>query len=114
MASGNYWIGDIVGRTLRELGGALLNGATVGLIVTLGIFVMSTLADVPDPAMLALTAALTLIVVTVQASVIGSLVPVLLDRLKFDPAVATGVFITTSNDVIGVLIFFVIATTLYI
>ncbi|MEQ8348740.1 MAG: magnesium transporter [Sneathiellaceae bacterium] len=114
LASGNYWVGDIVGRTLREFGGALLNGALVGLLVTAGIFAMSALVEIPHPATLALTAALTLVVVTVQASVIGSLVPVLLQRLKFDPAVATGVFITTSNDVIGVLIFFLIATSLYL
>ena len=114
LASGSYWAGDIFGRTLRELGGALLNGIAVALLVSLGIFVLSTIAEVPEPTLLALTAGLTLVAVMVQASVIGSLVPVILDKLKFDPAVATGVFITTSNDVIGVLIFFVIATTLYL
>jgi magnesium transporter len=58
--------------------------------------------------------ALTLIVVTVPASASGSLVPIALGRLRFDPAVATGVFITTSDDVVGVLVFFVIATSIYL
>lgn len=114
MTSGNLLPGEMAGRSVRELGGALLNGASVGLIVALGIMGVSLVTEIDRPAALALTAAATLIAVTVQASVVGSMIPVLLDRLRFDPAVATGVFITTSNDVVGVLIFFLIATGLYL
>ena len=114
MSSGTLFAGDMIGRALRELGGAILNGASVGLLVGLGIMGMSLLTEIDRPAALAVSAAATLIAVTVQASVVGSMIPVLLDRLRFDPAIATGVFITTSNDVVGVLIFFVIATSLYL
>lgn len=114
LSSGALWIGDVRGRLVRELGGALLNGAIVSVLVTIGIFVMSAFVPIDRPALLALTAALTLILITVQASVVGSMVPLALDRLKLDPAVATGVFITTSNDVVGVLIFFVIASAIYL
>ncbi len=114
MSSGALWIGDITGRVLRELGGALLNGSIVGLITALAILALGGVADFDRPPALALTAFLTLVLVTVQASVVGGLIPLALDRLKFDPAVATGVFITTSNDVVGVLIFFLIATTIYL
>jgi magnesium transporter len=82
--------------------------------VAAAILGLSTITEIERPSMLALTAALTLIAVTVQASVVGSMVPLALQRIRLDPAVATGVFITTANDVVGVLIFFVIATTLYL
>lgn len=114
MSAGALWTGDLLGRILREFGGALLNGAVVGCLVTLGILLMSSLVEIDRPHALAATAALTLIAITIQAAVVGSLVPIVLDRLKFDPAVATGVFITTTNDVVGVLIFFLIASSLYL
>ncbi len=114
ISSGALWIGDIWGRLIREIGGAFLNGGTVGLLVGLGIIVLSQLTEIERPEMLTLAAVLTLIVVTIQASAIGSLVPLALARLRFDPAVATGVFITTSNDVVGVLVSFVKATAIYL
>lgn len=102
----SFWIGDLGGRILREVRGALLNGALVGLLVAGVVVLIGPLAEIERAPALGLTAALTLTMVTLQAATIGSLVPVALDRLGFDPAVATGVFITTSNDVVGVLIFF--------
>ncbi|NCA69606.1 MAG: magnesium transporter [Sphingobacteriia bacterium] len=113
-ASGGFWIGDLGGRILREIGGALLNGLIVGAIVALAILALSQWIGIDRPAALGLTAALTLMAVTLQAAIIGALVPVALDRMGFDPAVATGVFITTSNDVMGVFIFFLIATSIYL
>ena len=53
-------------------------------------------------------------VVIMLAAVIGAAIPVLLDRIGVDPALATGPFITTSNDIIGLLVFFMVATTLYL
>jgi magnesium transporter len=114
MSTGSFWFGDLGNRILREIGGAMLNGSAVGLITALGIMGLSQLVEIDRPANLALTAALTLVAVTIQASAIGAVIPLLLARLKFDPAVATGVFITTGNDVVGVLIFFLVATTFYI
>lgn len=112
--SGTFWIGDLGGRLLREIGGALLNGLVVGLLVGCAILGFSNVTEIDRPWALAATALFTLVVVTTQAAAIGSMVPVLLARLGFDPAVATGVFITTSNDVIGVLVYFLVATTLYL
>ncbi|MBK1645836.1 magnesium transporter [Thiocapsa imhoffii] len=113
-ASGGFWIGDLGGRILREIGGALLNGLIVGILVALAIVGIGEFIPIERPFDLGLTAGLTLVAVTTQAATIGALIPVLLERLGFDPAVATGVFITTSNDVMGVLIFFLIATAVYL
>jgi magnesium transporter len=50
-----------------------------------------------------------LVSVIIIASLIGTFVPLLLDRFGIDPALATGPFITTSNDICGILIYFSIA-----
>ena len=113
-ASGKFWAGDVWGRLGRELGGAALNGAIVGALTATAILALSLIVPIPDPALLAVTAGITLLFVTLQACAVGSMVPVILDRFGFDPAVATGVFITTSNDVVGVIIFFTIASLIYL
>lgn len=114
MAGTSFWRGDIRGRFLRELGGAVLNGAAVGAVTAAGIIVLSRLFDIDQPVWLALTAATTLILITVQAAVVGILVPLGLSRLKLDPAVGTGVFITTVNDFAGITILFLAAKLLYL
>ncbi len=114
MASASFWRGDIRDRFFREFGGAVLNGAAVGLATALGILGLSFMFEIEQPGWLALTAATTLIVITVQAAVVGILVPLGLSRLKFDPAVGTGVFITTVNDFAGITILFLIAKLMYL
>lgn len=114
LAAGTIWPGDIWGRLLREIAGAAINGIAVALVVSALIFAATALIEVPRPVNLAVSAGLALIVVTTLASAIGAAVPVILNQLGKDPAVATGIFITTSNDVFGVLIFFLIASQLYL
>ena len=55
---------------------------------------------------------LSLFAVVMFASVFGTLVPMTLDKLKIDPALATGPFITITNDIIGMLIYMSICATL--
>jgi magnesium transporter len=52
----------------------------------------------------------TLLIVIAVAAFIGSSVPLLLERMKIDPAIATGPFITVSNDIIGLAIYLSLAT----
>lgn len=56
-----------------------------------------------------LTVAISLVTVIIIASIIGTFVPIILDKRGIDPALATGPFITTSNDILGILIYFSIA-----
>jgi magnesium transporter len=51
--------------------------------------------------------------VTTIAALVGASVPFGLNRFGIDPAAATGVFITTSNDVLGVLVYFTMADLFY-
>ena len=50
-----------------------------------------------------------IITVIILAALIGTFIPILLDKRGIDPAVATGPFITTSNDIFGILTYFLIA-----
>jgi magnesium transporter len=58
---------------------------------------------------LTLTVSCTLFIVIVFASMFGTVVPLILHRMKIDPALATGPFITTSNDILGLLLYMGVA-----
>jgi len=57
----------------------------------------------------ALAISLSLVVVIIVAGIIGTFIPLFLHKKGIDPAIATGPFITTSNDIFGILIYFSIA-----
>lgn len=114
LAGGNLWIGDLGRRVAKEMAGALINGCVVAALLAALIAIAAQVVDIEAPGRLALATGLSLAAVTVMAATFGSAIPLVLNHLKFDPAVATGVFITTSNDVFGVLVYFLMATAIYI
>ena len=57
----------------------------------------------------ALAISLSLVVVIIVAGIVGTFIPLFLNKRGIDPAIATGPFITTSNDIFGILIYFLIA-----
>lgn len=96
--------GNIFRRLLKESLLGLVNGlaiALIGLLITHFIF--------GTPYIISITIAIALVVVIIMAAIIGTFIPIFLDKRGIDPAVATGPFITTSNDVFGILTYFVIA-----
>jgi magnesium transporter len=96
--------GSIWKRLLKEVGLNILNGIFLAILLFLGAhFILGR------DYLVAFTISLALISVIIIASLIGTFVPIMLDRYKIDPALATGPFITTSNDIFGLLIFFGIA-----
>ncbi len=114
LALGNLWIGDIWRRIGKELLGSLINGVLVALLLGALILLAAQIFEIVDPLRLAVAAGLSLATVIVMAATLGATIPLVLNHFKVDPAMATGVFITTSNDIFGVLIFFVIATLVYL
>ncbi|RZJ26094.1 MAG: magnesium transporter, partial [Flavobacterium sp.] len=52
---------------------------------------------------------ISMVVVILFAATLGTVVPLILNKNKIDPAIATGPFITTTNDVFGIMIYFWIA-----
>ena len=95
--------GSLVNRLLKELGLSLINGVILGILTIL--FGLATNL----PIELSITISLSMLCVIVVAALIGTSIPILLDKKGIDPAIATGPFITTSNDIFGILIYFSIA-----
>ena len=96
-------------RLVKEVSLSLINGLILAIILLIvGHFVLHNLISGFDMNM-SITVALSLIIVIIIASLIGTFVPIILNKRGIDPAVATGPFITTSNDIFGIFIFFYIA-----
>ncbi len=114
ITSGATWRGDFVPRLGREVAGAAINGTVMGIGIALLVLAASFAIAIDRPLALVATVGLAQVLVILVAGTIGTLVPFVLRALGFDPAVATGIFILTINDVAGVLILFAIATHLYL
>ncbi len=101
--------GSLWKRLLKEITLSLLNGLVLAaiLLVVGKVFLGHILHGFNME--MALTVSLALVSVIIIASMVGTFVPLMLHRLGIDPAVATGPFITTSNDIFGLFIFFTIA-----
>ena len=95
--------GSVNKRLIKEMLLAALNGTILALF--LFIFVWITKGEFNT----ALAISVSLIAVIIVAGLIGTFVPLFLDKRGIDPAIATGPFITTSNDIFGILIYFWIA-----
>ena len=97
---------NIIPQILKEGVVSLINASIISLVVFVYNFFM--LGDKGITA----SVSLSLFAVVMFASVFGTLVPMTLDRLKIDPALATGPFITITNDIIGMMIYMFISSAL--
>jgi magnesium transporter len=100
----NTIIGPIIERLLKELSLSLLNGIILSVILLAGSYFL-----LGYEIHVGYTVAIALLTVIIIASLIGTFIPILLHKNGVDPALATGPFITTSNDIIGILTYFTIA-----
>ncbi len=100
LASANVNMGNLASRLLKELSVGLVNG----LICSAVIFLASLLLGFGW--MLSSTVSASLLCVIVFAALFGAFVPLMLDKRNIDPALATGPFITTANDIMGLIIYF--------
>ncbi|MDJ0793382.1 MAG: magnesium transporter [Woeseiaceae bacterium] len=114
LAAGNLWIGDLGRRVVKEFLGSLINGALIAVALGLLVVLMSQFVTVEAPLHLAMAAGLSVLLVTIIAATLGSTIPLVLNHFDIDPAVATGVFITTANDILGVFVYFVVASGIYL
>ena len=100
----NSITGSLWNRLLKELSLSLLNGSILAGILILGSHFLLGYEFI-----IGITVSIALLSVIVIASLIGTFIPIVLDKYGVDPALATGPFITTSNDIIGIIIYFTIA-----
>lgn len=99
---------DSVGRKLiKEILVALVNGSVVALLALIYNIVMG------QSLALCLTVSVSLISVVLFAAIVGTSLPLAFNRIKIDPAVATGPFITTTNDIMGMVIYFFVSYQCY-
>ena len=107
LANGSLDVKNSVRQIFKELGVGLLNAVIISLLVflytafTLGPWQATTIA-----------VSLSLFAVVIFASVFGTFVPLTLERFKIDPALATGPFISITNDIIGMVIYMSISYSL--
>ena len=95
--------GSVFRRLFKEVSLTILNGIILSLLI------IGFGQIVNQPIEMSLTISVSMICVIVVAALIGTAVPIILNKLDIDPAIATGPFITTGNDVIGILLFFYLA-----
>ena len=100
----NTIIGPVVERLLKELSLSLLNGVILSVILLAGSYFL-----LGYEIHVGYTVSIALLSVIIMASLIGTFIPIILNKYGVDPALATGPFITTSNDILGILTYFTIA-----
>ena len=95
--------GSLINRLFKEVGLSLINGFALSVILIIfGQIVNQDLS-------MSLTIAGSMMGVIIIAALVGTFVPIILDKQGIDPAIATGPFITTANDIFGIFLFFYIA-----
>ena len=95
--------GSINSRLIKEMLLATLNG------IILAIFLFGFMLFWQQDFQTALAVSVSLVAVIIVAGIVGTFIPLFLHKRGIDPAIATGPFITTSNDIFGILIYFIIA-----
>ena len=95
--------GSLLNRLFKEVGLSLINGFALSVILIIfGQIVNQDLS-------MSLTIAGSMMGVIIIAALVGTFVPIILDKQGIDPAIATGPFITTANDIFGIFLFFYLA-----
>ena len=95
--------GSLFSRLLKEIGLSLINGLALSLILVLfG-------AIIKQDFIISFTIAGSMMAVIIVAALVGTFIPIILNQRGINPAIATGPFITTCNDIFGIFLFFYIA-----
>ena len=95
--------GSINNRLFKETLLSILNGVILAILLFLFIYFWKGDTNI------ALALSVALVAVIIVAGIIGTFIPLFLNKRGIDPAIATGPFITTSNDIFGILIYFMVA-----
>ncbi|MEK9612450.1 MAG: magnesium transporter [Flavobacteriaceae bacterium] len=95
--------GSLFNRLLKEIGLSLINGFALAVVIILFGMLLH------QPLIVSTTIAASMMLVIVVAALVGTFVHIILNKQGIDPAIATGPFITTANDIFGIFLFFYIA-----
>lgn len=106
LARGTDQFGSVFKKIRKEALVALVNGLLLSIIIY-------SFAYVFDSPTLGLVVSISLFTVIIFAAIFGTLIPLMLDKYNIDPALATGPFITTLNDVLGLFIYLTIGILMF-
>jgi magnesium transporter len=107
IAANTIGIESMIRKLFKELTVALINGSILSSIMLAYNLIRN------ESLALTATVSISLLSVILSASLLGTFIPLVLNRLKIDPALATGPFITTMNDIIGLAIYLSVGRLLY-
>ena len=107
LANNSLGFAGILPRLYKEFLVGLLNGLICSALILMYNMIFS------DSMELSLTVSSALLAVIIFAALFGTFIPLVLDKYKIDPALATGPFITTMNDILGLFIYFYIGSLMY-
>ena len=101
-------------RLFKVLLVSILNGVVLSILVYLGLLISDyySVLDFGLYSQTALIVSVSLFSIVMVSSLLGTITPIILDKLNFNPALASGPFITTTNDLIALAIYFIVALSL--
>ncbi len=109
LSTGDIWMNRIFKTLSKEFGVALINGIACSTILLLSTYFLFK-SGILFSAILSVS----LIIIMVFATMVGSAMPLILKKVNVDPAVATGPFVTTMNDIFGLIIYLSLITIFFI
>ncbi|WP_456275845.1 magnesium transporter [Bacillus sp. AK128] len=104
IATGDAFEASVWKSIWREAGTGLITGASCGILVTVVVFIWK------QHFFLGLLVGISIFITLFIATIAGALIPLIMHQFKIDPAVASGPFITTINDIISIIVYFGLAT----
>jgi len=105
LANGTLAIKEFSKQLWKEVRVGLLNASVIS-----GVIFAYNLIMIPDDFAVTLSVSVSLFIVVMFATLLGTIVPLTLEKLKINPALATGPFIQISNDIVGLVIYVFIST----
>ena len=109
LANGSLDIKHVGKHLFKEFSTALINALVMGLLIFLYTRFFPVDDDPTKSNIAAAAVTTSLFLVVMFASLFGTVVPLVLERLKIDPAIATGPFVTVTNDIVGITIYMAIS-----
>ncbi len=110
ISTGDVWYHDSMRNLMKEFSVAFLNGLACSAVLLVASYLV--FSDTTLQLSIILSAALLLIIVC--ATMVGASIPLILKKFGADPAIATGPFVSTTNDILGLVIYLALISIFYI
>ena len=112
LANGSLEMKNAGKHILKEIGVALINATIIAGLVLLYNLIWPADDNIQKAQITTMAVTISLFGVVLFASVFGTFVPIMLEKLKIDPAIATGPFVTVTNDIVGMIIYMLVSSAL--